>query len=105
VEGVVRSLTLHCFVAVAAEIVRLDLLNRFRDQLAEFIYSLVSHYVLDDGKIVVAHAGMKEKMQGRGSRKVREFALYGETTGESDEFGLPIRYDWASECRGRASVV
>jgi polynucleotide kinase-phosphatase len=82
-----------------------DIAPTFRDQLAEFIYSLVSHYVLDDGKIVVAHAGMKEEMQGRGSGKVREFALYGETTGETDEFGLPIRYDWASEYRGRASVV
>ncbi|MCO6435481.1 MAG: polynucleotide kinase-phosphatase [Phycisphaerae bacterium] len=82
-----------------------DIAAAFRDHLAEFIYSLVSHYVLDDGKVVVAHAGMKEEMQGRGSGKVREFALYGETTGETDEFGLPVRYDWASEYRGRASVV
>lgn len=72
---------------------------------ADFIDSLVSHYVFDDGKLVVAHAGMKESMQGRGSGKVREFALYGETTGETDEFGLPIRYNWAQEYRGRAMVV
>jgi protein phosphatase len=74
-------------------------------QLADFLDSLVSHYVLDDGKLVVAHAGMKEEMQGRGSGKVREFALYGETTGETDEFGLPIRHNWAAEYRGRALVV
>jgi protein phosphatase len=73
--------------------------------LAVFIDGLVSHYVLDGGKIVVAHAGMKESMQGRGSGKVREFALYGETTGETDEFGLPVRYPWASEYRGEAMVV
>src|SRR5205807_1302835 len=48
---------------------------------------------------------MKEEMQGRGSGKVRDFALYGETTGETDEFGLPIRYNWAAEYRGRAMVV
>ncbi len=66
---------------------------------------LVSHYVLDDGKLVVAHAGMKEEMQGRGSAKVRDFALYGETTGETDEFGLPVRYNWAAEYRGKAMVV
>src|SRR4029078_7274306 len=48
---------------------------------------------------------MKEEMQGRGSGKVRDFALYGETTGETDEFGLPIRHDWASEYRGPATVV
>ena len=72
---------------------------------AEFIDKLVSHYVLDDGKLVVAHAGLKEEMQGRGSGKVREFALYGETTGETDEFGLPVRYNWAADYRGRAMVV
>ena len=71
----------------------------------EFVHSLVSHYVLDDGKLVVAHAGMKQEMQGRGSGAVREFALYGETTGETDEFGLPVRYNWAAEYRGRAAVV
>ena len=70
-----------------------------------FLDGLVSHYVLDDGKLVVAHAGMKEEMQGRGSGKVRDFALYGETTGETDEFGLPVRYNWAAEYRGRAMVV
>ena len=72
---------------------------------ADFINKLVSHYVLDDGKLVVAHAGMKESMQGRGSGTVRDFALFGETTGETDEFGLPVRYNWAAEYRGSAMVV
>ena len=73
--------------------------------LQKFLDSLVSHYVLDDGRLVVAHAGMKQAYQGRGSGQVREFALYGETTGEIDEFGLPVRYNWASEYRGTAMVV
>jgi predicted kinase len=60
--------------------------EEFRRRVADFIDDRVSHYLLDDGKLVVAHAGMKESMQGRGSGKVREFALYGETTGETDEF-------------------
>ncbi len=77
----------------------------FERELVDFLDRLVSHYVLDDGKLVVAHAGMKEEMQGRGSAKVRDFALYGETTGETDEFGLPVRFDWASEYRGSAMVV
>jgi protein phosphatase len=79
--------------------------DTFKQQIVTFLDDLVSHYVLDDGKLVVAHAGMKESMQGRGSGKVREFALYGETTGETDEFGLPVRYNWAAEYRGRAMVV
>ena len=77
----------------------------FRTEVQKFLDGLVSHYVFDDGHLVVAHAGMKQEMQGRGSAKVRDFALFGETTGETDEFGLPVRYNWASEYRGRASVV
>ena len=77
----------------------------FKQAVLKFLDDLVSHYVLDDGKLVVAHAGMKEEMQGRGSGKVRDFALYGETTGETDEYGLPVRYNWAAEYRGKAMVV
>jgi protein phosphatase len=79
--------------------------EEFRRAAADWVYSLVSHLMLDDGKLVVAHAGMKEKLQGRASALVRDFALYGETTGETDEYGLPVRYDWASDYRGQAMVV
>ena len=82
-----------------------DVRESFCRELAKFLDGLVSHYVLDDGNLVVAHAGMKETLQGRGSGKVREFALYGETTGETDEFGLPVRHDWAADYRGSAMVV
>jgi protein phosphatase len=77
----------------------------FRQEMAKFLDGLISHYVFDDGKLVVAHAGLKESMQGRGSGAVREFALFGETTGETDEFGLPVRYNWAADYRGKALVV
>jgi protein phosphatase len=77
----------------------------FRAAVQTFLDGLVSHYVFDGGRLVVAHAGMKAEMQGRGSAKVRDFALFGETTGETDEFGLPVRYNWAAEYRGRATVV
>ncbi len=77
----------------------------FREAVKRFIDALVSHYVFDEGKLVVAHAGMKESMIGRASARVRDFALYGETTGETDEFGLPVRYPWAADYRGAAKVV
>jgi protein phosphatase len=77
----------------------------FKERVTAFLDGLISHYVLDEGRLVVAHAGLKEPMQGRGSGAVREFALYGETTGETDEFGLPVRYNWAAEYRGKAMVV
>ena len=76
-----------------------------KTQIAEFIEDMVSHYVLDNGKLVVAHAGMKKEYQGRASGRVREFSLYGETTGETDESGLPVRLNWAEEYRGSAIVV
>ena len=82
-----------------------EIRETFSQEIADFLDSLVSHYVLDSGNLVVSHAGMKEAMQGRGSGKVRDFALYGETTGETDEFGLPVRYNWAREYRGKAMVV
>jgi protein phosphatase len=77
----------------------------FRERVTGFLDSLISHYLLDGGRLVVAHAGMKRGMQGRASRAVRSFALYGDTTGETDEFGLPVRYQWASDYRGGATVV
>lgn len=79
--------------------------SEFREEVAAFLQKLVSHVVLDDGGLVVAHAGMKEDYQGRSSRRVRDFALYGETTGETDELGLPVRRDWAADYRGNAAVV
>jgi protein phosphatase len=77
----------------------------FRDSARTFLERLVSHVVLDEGRLVVAHAGMKETYQGRASGRVRDFALFGETTGETDEFGLPVRLQWAEDYRGRATVV
>ena len=77
----------------------------FSDEAAAFIGGLVSHYMLDGGELVAAHAGLEEALQGRASGRVREFALYGETTGETDEFGLPVRSDWAAAYRGKATVV
>ena len=77
----------------------------FREHVATFIDALISHFVLDDGKLVVAHGGMKAEYAGRASGRVRGFALYGDTTGETDEFGLPVRLNWAAEYRGSATVV
>jgi protein phosphatase len=79
--------------------------EEFRKEARDFMYGLVSHYRLDDGRLVVAHAGLKEEYQGRSSARVRSFCLYGETTGETDEYGLPVRYPWADDYRGRATVV
>jgi len=79
--------------------------EEFRAEVERFIDGLISHYVLDGGRLVVAHAGLIERYQGRASGRVRQFCLYGQTTGETDEYGLPVRYPWAQEYRGRAMVL
>lgn len=77
----------------------------FHADVQQFLHKLVSHYVLDGGALVVAHAGLKEEMHGRASSRVREFALFGDTTGETDEYGLPVRRNWAADYRGQAHVI
>lgn len=75
------------------------------EAMADFLHSLTSHYVLDGGRLVVAHAGLPERLQGRSAHAVWEFALYGDTTGEVDEYGLPVRRNWAADYHGRALMV
>jgi protein phosphatase len=79
--------------------------DHFKGRTIRFLDQLVSHLWLDGGKLVVAHAGIKEEMIGRSSGAVREFCLFGETTGESDEYGLPVRYNWAADYGGSTTVV
>jgi protein phosphatase len=79
--------------------------SKFLLAVRRFLESFPSHYVLDNGKLVLAHAGLTENLQGIESRKVMDFALYGHPTGETDENGLPVRYDWAADYRGNALVV
>ncbi|MFE6687299.1 polynucleotide kinase-phosphatase [Streptomyces sp. NPDC057743] len=93
----------HGLAETIAQLAKED--EAFRAGVAEFVRGLVSHYVLDGGGLVVCHAGLPEKYHGRTSGRVRSFALYGDTTGETDEFGLPVRYPWAEDYRGRAAVV
>lgn len=73
--------------------------------IIQFFSHLPSHFVFDRGRLVVAHAGIKKNMIGKEGGRVREFTLYGETTGETDEYGLPVRRDWAAHYHGRAIIA
>lgn len=77
----------------------------FAEEMRIWMDGLISHYVFESGDLCIAHAGLTEDMQNRASGKARSFAMYGDTTGETDEFGLPVRADWAADYRGRAKVV
>lgn len=79
--------------------------DAFKARVKKFIGGLRSHYMLDGGRLAVAHAGIKQDMQNRASSAIRAFCQYGETTGETDEFGLPVRHNWAADYRGETRVV
>lgn len=79
--------------------------EEFKLELLEFLEDLLPHYVLADGELVVAHAGLREELHGKSNNKARAACLYGEPTGELDELGYPVRKDWAAEYSGRAAVV
>jgi protein phosphatase len=77
----------------------------FRAALMDFLHRLPSHLVLDEGRLVIAHAGLKESLQGRASAEARAFALHGDLTGEKDAAGLAVRRAWAAQYRGKALVA
>jgi protein phosphatase len=79
--------------------------DAFKARVKTFIKKLISHYMLDGGKLAVAHAGIRAEMQGRASSAIRNFCMYGETTGETDEYGLPVRHNWAADYRGDTRVI
>lgn len=77
----------------------------FHHRVRDFLGSLPHHIILDNNRLVVAHAGLEERLHGRHSKSVRDLCLYGPTTGEVDERGLPVRLDWAADYSGVAVVV
>ncbi len=79
--------------------------KEFIDSVIDFLSELPVQYVFDEGRLVVAHAGLKEDYHGKESKRIRKFALYGDITGETDEEGFPIRRDWALNYKGKALVV
>ncbi|MEJ8802398.1 metallophosphoesterase [Pontibacter sp. H249] len=79
--------------------------TKFKERMKLFLAELPHHIILDEGRLVVAHAGLEEHHHGRNNRDVRDLCLYGPTTGDTDEHGLPIRLDWAAEYCGKAIVV
>jgi protein phosphatase len=77
----------------------------FHQQVKRFLDSLPFHLWLDDGALAVAHAGIRRDMLGLTTSATRAFCLYGDTTGERDEFGFPVRRNWAVRYSGTATIV
>ena len=71
-----------------------------------YLASAPPYQVLDNGNLVVAHAGIKEEMIGdMTSGRVREFTLYGDVRGFEPDTNKPIRGDWAQDYHGAALIV
>jgi protein phosphatase len=77
----------------------------FRESVRSFVEGLPPYLWLDGGALVVAHAGLRDEMIGKSGGKVRSFALYGDTTGETDGYGNPVRRNWALGYRGAPAIV
>lgn len=77
----------------------------FRAATRDFLEGLACHAWLDGGRLVVVHAGVKPEMLGRNSSRVRQFCLYGDTSGKLDAAGLPERFNWAADYDGDAMIV
>jgi len=77
----------------------------FHARVRRYLSSLPPYLWLDGGSLVVAHAGLEAEMVGKDGGKVRAFALYGDTTGETDGYGSPVRRNWALEHTGDPAIV
>lgn len=76
-----------------------------RRRMGEWLGGLETHYVLDGGRLVVAHAGLAEEHHGRTTNGAHSFGLYGKPTGGVDDDGMPLAEDWALDYSGSATVV
>ncbi|CRK83448.1 bis(5'-nucleosyl)-tetraphosphatase PrpE [Neobacillus massiliamazoniensis] len=63
------------------------------------------YLVLDNRRLIIAHAGIKQEYIGQTSAKVKTFVLYGDITGEKHPDGSPVRRDWAKNYHGEACIV
>lgn len=79
--------------------------QKVRHQFIELYEKAPLYLVLDDKKLIIAHAGIKEKYIGQTNSKVKTFVLYGDITGEKNPDGTPVRKDWAKEYKGKACIV
>lgn len=75
-----------------------------RARFERLMASAPTYLMLDEGRLLVSHAGLEEKDHGRVGPAVRAFCLYGKTTGKEID-GYPERLDWAADYAGEAAVV
>lgn len=102
-----KVMVAHGMETTAAELSALTDADRarFSRRFTSFYDGAPPYLVIDEGRLVAAHAGIEESMIGRLSRRIVDFTLFGDPTGEYTPEGRPIRRDWAMEYRGSALVT
>jgi protein phosphatase len=79
--------------------------NRYKSMFIELYEQSPLYQVLDDKKLVIAHAGIRAEDIGKMNAKIKTFVLYGDITGEKNPDGTPVRRDWAKQYKGEAWIV
>ncbi|MDQ0153918.1 bis(5'-nucleosyl)-tetraphosphatase PrpE [Robertmurraya andreesenii] len=79
--------------------------HRIRNKFIELYEQNPLYQILDQGRLVIAHAGIREDYIGKNHSKVKTFVLYGDITGQKHPDGSPVRRDWAKDYRGKATIV
>lgn len=79
--------------------------KEIRQKFIELYEHAPLYQQLDQGKLVIAHAGIKQEYIGKENSKVKTFVLYGDITGEKHPDGSPVRLDWAKHYSGEACIV
>lgn len=80
--------------------------KRFLTTYCKFYEALPLYHSLNDGNLIIAHAGIREEMIGATpSEKMRVFVLYGDITGKKLPDGRPLRRDWAKHYKGDPFIV
>ncbi|MBW3114151.1 MULTISPECIES: bis(5'-nucleosyl)-tetraphosphatase PrpE [Bacillaceae] len=98
---------LHGLETTVAELSALPQTERdqYRKMFLELYKRSPLYHVLDEGRLIIAHAGIKEELIGKQNDRVKTFVLYGDITGEKNEDGTPVRKDWARDYKGDAWIV
>ncbi|MBP3040128.1 bis(5'-nucleosyl)-tetraphosphatase PrpE [Bacillaceae bacterium Marseille-Q3522] len=88
-------------IAALSERKQMNISKMFRQ-----LYQLAPLYKqFDNGKLVLAHAGISEALIGKNNRQVKTFVLYGDITGKKNPDGSPERRDWAKNYYGDALII
>jgi diadenosine tetraphosphatase ApaH/serine/threonine PP2A family protein phosphatase len=78
--------------------------KEYKKLVVEFLEHLPFHIVLNKGKLIVTHAGIKERMIGKLSDEVKEFCLYGGDP-DGDHPTKIHRTRWNEEYHGKPLIV